>query len=122
MKKRLRKKLRLREFQEMGFHVNFELADYQSSEATDALLDSVIAFAEDNGLFLAGGLGFFYVTARPRHSVTVEQRQLFIEWLMQQQAIIGLQALPLSDAWYVKDEEWVNTLPHELTGRPGLAN
>jgi len=120
MKKRLRKKLRLREFQEMGFHTTFELADYKSPEATDTLLDSIIAFAEANSLFLAGGLNFFYVTAGPRRSVTEAQRLLFTDWLMQQQAIIDLKVLPLSDAWYVKDEEWADALPHELIGRSGL--
>ena len=120
MKKRLRKKLRLREFQEMGFHVNFELTDYQSPEETDAFIDSIIAFAEANSLFIAGGVNFFYVTAGPRHSVTEAQRQLFTDWLTKRQGVIDLQVFSLSDAWYVKDEEWVDVLPHELLGRPGL--
>jgi uncharacterized protein YggL (DUF469 family) len=122
MKKRLRKKLRLREFQEMGFHVNFELTDNQSSEATDTLLVNIIAFAEANGLFLTGGINFFYVTAGPRHSATAAQRLLFTDWIMQQEAITGLQVLPLSDAWYMKDEEWADTLPHELISRPARSS
>jgi uncharacterized protein YggL (DUF469 family) len=120
MKKRLRKKLRLQEFQEMGFHVNFELTSYESLGRTDAFIDNIIAFSEANNLFVAGGVNFFYVTAGPRRSVTEEQRQQFADWLSQQQAVTDLQVLPLSDAWYVKDEEWVDVLPHELIGRPGL--
>ena len=121
MKKRLRKKLRLQEFREMGFHVNFELTNFESIESTDALLADIIAFAEANNLFVAGGVNFFYVTAGPRCSVTGAQRQQFTAWLAQQQAVTDLRVLPLSDAWYMKEEEWVDALPHELVGRPALS-
>jgi uncharacterized protein YggL (DUF469 family) len=120
MKKRLRKKLRLQEFQEMGFHVNYELTDYESPTSTGALIDDITAFTKANRLFVAGGVNFFYVTAGPRRSVTEAQRQLFTDWLAQQQMVTDLQVLPLSDAWYVKDEEWIDVLPHEMVGRPGL--
>lgn len=120
MKKRLRKKLRLREFQELGFHVNFELPNNQSLEEIDMLLNDIIAFAEANSLFIAGGINFFYVTAGPRQSVTEAQRQSSTDWLMQRREVTDLQVRPLCDAWYVKDEEWIDALPHELVGRPGL--
>ncbi|RZK34717.1 MAG: DUF469 family protein [Hymenobacter sp.] len=121
MKKRLRKKLRLREFREMGFHVRFELAANYTQEDTDSLLDNLIDFVEANGLFIGGGLNFFYVTAKPRHSVTEPQRQLLSDWLAQQPLVTELQVLPLSDAWYVQDAEREDALPHELVGRPGTS-
>ncbi len=56
MKKRLRKKLRRGEFQELGFEVRFRAVDDLSDEAFDNVADAFISQAiEANGLICGGG-------------------------------------------------------------------
>ena len=117
MKKRLRKKLRLREFQEMGFQVDFEFVNYPLEPSDWEFYDTVAAFAATNNLHINGIENSFYVTAAPRKSVTPAQHQLMADWLARQPNITDLQVGPLSDAWHITAKEWQNALPHEMVGR-----
>ena len=89
----------------MGFQVNFDFADYPLQEADWQFFNKAVPLAEANSLYLVGGLNSFYVTAVPRQSATEVQRQLLTDWLAQQPEVTNLVISPLSDAWYVKDEE-----------------
>lgn len=100
MKKRLRKKLRLREFQDFVFHVRFDLAIPNTDEANDAFMDKLFPFVEGKNLTINGTINDFYVQPEYRRSTAETDRQLLLEWLAQQPEVINAQIGPLADAWY----------------------
>ena len=56
MRKRLRKKLHVGEFQELGFEVHFQVVDNLSHDAFDAVVDAFIIQAiAAHGLVCGGG-------------------------------------------------------------------
>ncbi|MSS71843.1 MAG: DUF469 family protein [Candidatus Latescibacteria bacterium] len=105
MRKRLRKKLHLGEFQELGFEVSFRVADDLSSDAFDRLVDIFIDQAiEGNGLVCGGGgrppNWSVFVTIDGRGGVTEDHRRAVQQWLASQPEVREVQAGPLIDAWY----------------------
>ncbi|WP_460576767.1 50S ribosome-binding protein YggL [Hymenobacter coalescens] len=100
MKKRLRKKLRLKEFQELGFHASFDLAPAQDDLT---FFDQLIPFVESIGLFIGGGINNFYAVAGHRQSATPEQQQALREWLTQHPQVSNIDIGPLNDAWHSTD-------------------
>ncbi len=104
MRKRLRKKLRRGEFQELGFEVRFRMSSDLREAAFDALIDAFLEQAiEAHGLMFGGGgksewEGF--VTLERRGSATEEHRQLVQRWFESQPHILEYQVGPLIDAWY----------------------
>lgn len=100
MKKRLRKKLRLREFQEMGFKVQFDLNLPDTDEANFAFGDKLIVEVERNHLLMGGGLNDFFVCTDSRRSATEADRQALESWLQQQPEVTATNVGPLVDAWH----------------------
>lgn len=100
MKKRLRKKLRLREFQEMGFSVKFELADLGSDDAYSAFSDRLIEVIEANNLMMGGGINDFFVQTNSRRTATEADRVAIETWLQQQPEVSAINVSPLVDAWH----------------------
>ena len=105
MKKRLRKKLRRGEFQELGFEVRFRAVDNISDEAFDNVVDTFISQAiEANGLICGGGgkkpEWAVFVTLDRQGSATEAHRQAVQQWLATRLEITTTQVGPLIDAWY----------------------
>lgn len=100
MKKRLRKKLRLQEFQEMGFHTDFKLAIPSTREAEDLFWDKLFDFVDAKGFSIGGSMSSFYVTRAGRSSTTEDDREAFAAWLQQQPEILAVKVWPLDDAWH----------------------
>ncbi|MFH1177263.1 MAG: 50S ribosome-binding protein YggL [Acidobacteriota bacterium] len=105
MKRRLRKKMRLREFQEFGFEVTYRLVQELSSEQQlDLLFEFVEEAIEANGLMAAGGGGnpasFFVVSAEDRKSAAEPGRQAVEHWLTAKPQITEFSVGPLRDAWH----------------------
>jgi uncharacterized protein YggL (DUF469 family) len=105
MKKRLRKKLRRGEFQELGFEVRFRAVDDLSGEAFDNVADAFISQAiEANGLICGGGgkkpEWEVFVTLDRRGSATETHRQAVQQWLATRPEVTTSQVGPLVDAWY----------------------
>jgi uncharacterized protein YggL (DUF469 family) len=100
MKKRLRKKLRLREFQEMGFSVKFELSDLANDEAYLAFWDKLVVAIEANNLLMGGGLNDFFVQTNSRRTATEADRESIATWLQQQPEVSAINVSPLIDAWH----------------------
>ena len=98
--RRLRKKLHVGEFQELGFDVRFELraqpGDLHSSAFGDAFIIEAI---EGNGLSFGGGDNEGFVTA-VRGSVTEIQRQAVESWLRARPEVASVLIGPLADAWH----------------------
>lgn len=100
MKKRLRKKLRLREFQDFVFHVRFDLAIPNMDAVNPVFIDKLLPYVEGNGLIINGAINDFYVQPEYRRSATEADRQLLLEWLAQQPEIVNAEVGSLVDAWY----------------------
>jgi uncharacterized protein YggL (DUF469 family) len=105
MKKRLRKKKHLGEFEELGFRVRFRLSpDLRDAERNRLLAEGWIREAiEANELcFGGGGLEVWdgFVTLARGGSATEEHRRLVARWLEAQPAIVEHTVFPLVDAWH----------------------
>ncbi|MDR0281451.1 MAG: YggL family protein [Paucimonas sp.] len=99
--RRLRKKLCVDEFQELGFELNLAFKEDLSDEAIDAFLDAFLAEAMDaNGLDYVGGEDFGLVCSAKRGSVTEEQRASVEAWLKGRNELTNIEISPLLDAWY----------------------
>ena len=101
--RRLRKKLRVDEFQELGFDLSWRFAEGTSEDAMDALLDDLIAevivpnklaFAADGELEWDA-----MICTEALGKCTEEQRQQVESWLSAK-GVLDLEVRPLFDLWY----------------------
>ncbi|MHA6494427.1 YggL family protein [Pseudomonas borbori] len=99
--RRLRKKLCVDEFQELGFELNLNLKEDLSEKAVDAFLEAFLRDAMTaNGLGYVGGDDFGLVCLSKRGSVSEEQRSLVEAWLKGRSEVVDFTASPLMDVWY----------------------
>jgi len=99
--RRLRKKLCVDEFQELGFELKLDLKDDLTVEEIDSFLDQFISEAlEANGLDYVGGEDFGLVCLAERGSVSEEQRAAVESWLKSRSELTKVEVSPLVDAWY----------------------
>lgn len=120
MKKRLRKKLRLREFQEMGFPVKVDLDMPDTDEAYDAFWHRLVGMIEANRLLMGGGLIDFFVCTDSRRTATEADRAVVETWLRQQPEATAINVGPLTDAWYGAGQDLSapgEGLPNSLAAR-----
>ncbi|ODT84978.1 MAG: hypothetical protein ABS69_01445 [Nitrosomonadales bacterium SCN 54-20] len=105
--RRLRKKLHLDEFQQLGFEISFSLPENLDSEKLDDFFDQFITEAiENNDLWFGGGIGGNsggFVTLE-RKSATEEHRERVKSWLSAHPMVADIQIGELVDAWYGHDE------------------
>lgn len=104
MKKRLRKKLRLREFRELGFEVSFRLSDTLDEAGLEQFWDSFIGEAvEARGLMCGGACGRswdVFLSCPGRRSATEGDRQDISTWLQRRSDVSEIWIGPLIDAWH----------------------
>ncbi|WP_415407921.1 YggL family protein [Sulfurovum sp. CS9] len=110
MKKRLRKKKRVGEFQEMGFDVSFDIQKGLTVSEQNAILDDFITQAvEKNGLQFGGGGDIhwqgFIVLNKSRGSVSIHHRKIVQKWLEKNPKISNPHIGELRDVWYGWDSE-----------------
>lgn len=104
MKKRLRKKRHLKEFQEMGFAV-YCTHLCKTDEEQYKLMCDFIEMIEVLHLCVGGGYGKdndmdYFVCYYGRGTVTPIARQQVIDWLENDERINSVKAEQLIDAWY----------------------
>ena len=105
MKKRLRKKLHLGEFQVLGFEVTGALAESVEDAGLDGLLDDLIDFVESRDLVCGSALSprdrsiNMFVERSPR-SCTNEDRDALGAWFRRRPEVASIDVRPLSDTWY----------------------
>ena len=105
MKRRIRKKKRLSEYQEFGFEVSFDIPTGLSVVDRNAILDDFITQAiEANGLQFGGGgdthwQGFVTLNKR-RGSVIEQHREPVRNWLNRNPQISNVSVGDLRDAWH----------------------
>ena len=117
MKKRLRKKKRIGEFQEFGFKVGFRFSSTLTKNTRNDLLDRFIKEAiEDNGLQFGGGGGEtewdgFVALDKTRGSASENHREAVEQWFIQEPEILEYYISTLIDAWYgdfdTVEENWI---------------
>ena len=104
MNKRIRKKHRVGEFQELGFELTFKLVDSLSTDAADAFMDTFVkeAIAHNDLAFFGWGDRSVEgtVITRSRGSVTAEQRAAVDSWLGGREEIASHTLGELADAWH----------------------
>lgn len=103
-KRRLRKKLRLGEFQEFGF--TFELTYDSATTDLDGALDQLIDFVEAQGWVFGGGGNpdeseiTGYLCQAGVGSMTEEDREKTRQWMDAQPWCKNHEIGPLSDCWH----------------------
>lgn len=99
--RRLRKKLCVDEFQELGFELNLDFKEGLDDEAVDAFLEAFLTEAMDgNGLDYVGGDDFGLVCKATRGSVNEEQRAAVEAWLKARPELTRVEVSALLDAWH----------------------
>ncbi|MDM7857331.1 YggL family protein [Thiopseudomonas acetoxidans] len=99
--RRLRKKLCVDEFQELGFEVQLEYPEDTTDETVEAFFsDFIVQAIEANGLALIGGPEYSLVCLAKRGSVSEEQRAAVEGWLKARKEHSSCTVSPLLDAWY----------------------
>ena len=106
--RRLRKKLRVDEFKELGFDLSWDFAEGTTETQIDAILDGFIAEVIDpNKLAFAadGNLQWDGMICTETHGkCTEEQREQVKTWL-EAKGIQNLIVSPLFDLWYGEEGE-----------------
>ncbi|EIK96753.1 hypothetical protein PMM47T1_10780 [Pseudomonas sp. M47T1] len=99
--RRLRKKLCVDEFQELGFELNLDFKENLDDQAIDAFLDAFLTQAMDaHGLDYVGTDDVGLVCTVRRGSVNEEQRAAVEAWLKGRDELTKIEVSPLLDAWY----------------------
>lgn len=102
--RRLRKKLHLDEFQQLGFEVSITLKPNLGIDDLDRFLDEFILDAiEENDLAFGGGTDYGFITTWKRGSASEAHRTIVENWLNQRQEVVSVTLGPLVDAWYPED-------------------
>ncbi len=99
--RRLRKKLHLGEFQQLGFEVSITLQPNLEIDALDRFLDEFILDAiEKNQLAFGGGTDGGFITTWKRGSASEAHRATVENWLGRRPEVVSVTLEPLVDAWY----------------------
>lgn len=108
--RRLRKKLRIDDFQCLGFDVNIKLKEGLAKDASDQVFFDFVDHAiEANNLSCGGGGApgnlHFFVMATNNKSATDTDRANVEAWLKTAVNVESYQVQPLIDAWYPDEDE-----------------
>ena len=99
--RRLRKKLCVDEFQELGCELTLSFVENIDQAAMDAFLDAFLLDAMDaNGLGYVGGEDYGFICLAKRGAVSAEQRAAVESWLKGRSELRGFTLSPLLDVWY----------------------
>ncbi|MDC8785987.1 50S ribosome-binding protein YggL [Roseateles koreensis] len=98
--RRLRKKLRIGEFQELGFEYELTWRVTPSIDVQDRFIDRLLdEVIKPRSLSLGGGVNCGFVTAH-RGNVTDTDRAAFDSWVRRWTDLTCIEVGPLRDAWY----------------------
>jgi uncharacterized protein len=97
--RRLRKKLRIGEFKELGFAVTLAFRENITKQDQNDFLDGLIDEVERHGLAFGGGTEG-YITFMRRGTVTAEHRDAIRKWLSTAPALVRFELGALEDSYY----------------------
>lgn len=99
--RRLRKKLHVGEFKELGIEFTADLKGALSPEAEDRLIDAfLVEIIEPRNLALGGSVTGGFIARFGRGSVSEEDRTAIELWLRARPEYQSVQVSPLMDAWH----------------------
>lgn len=99
--RRLRKKLHLGEFQQLGFEISITLKPNLEVDDLDYFLDEFILDAiEKNELAFGGGTDCGFITAWKHGSASEAHLTVVKDWLSRRSEVVSITLGPLVDAWY----------------------
>lgn len=99
--RRLRKKLCVDEFQELGCELTMNFREGLTEAEADEFVDQFLVEAIDgNGLGYVGGEDYGFVCLSTRGSVSEEQRTQLEAWLKGRKELVDFTLSPLLDVWY----------------------
>lgn len=98
--RRLRKKLCVDEFQELGCELNLNYPDDLGDEALEGFLDQFLEMLIGNDLGYVGGDEYGFVCLGKRGSISAEQRASVEAWLKGRTELSSFELSPLMDVWY----------------------
>jgi uncharacterized protein YggL (DUF469 family) len=99
--RRLRKKLKIAEFQEMGFEYKTELVKAMDDETQSKLIEDLVTeVIEPRALALGGWVHSGFVSKNGLGSVTEEDRAAVNQWLANRAELKNIEVSALMDAWY----------------------
>ncbi len=108
LKRRLRKKFHVGEFQKSGFEVFVNLKSDLNETEFDKFFDDFIDVIEQNRLLFGGGgkesREGFITSAKKVGSPTVEDREKIKFWLAKRDEVIDCEVGDFLDAW--NDTKW----------------
>ncbi len=104
LKRRLRKKFHVGEFQELGFEIFANLKSDLSEMEFDKFYDEFIDVIEENKLLFGGGGGLqdlkgFITSAKKNASPTVENREQIKIWFGKRDKVIDYRFGDFVDNW-----------------------
>ncbi len=102
--RRLRKKLHVDEFRELGFHLRFAFAEEVDPLARLRVWDAFLVEAIEARGLTYGGAETGFVAAE-RGSATEDDRRHVRDWLATRVEAVAVEVGPLVDAWYDDPEE-----------------
>jgi uncharacterized protein len=115
--RRLRKKLRLGEFQQLGFEVSITLKPNLGIDDLYRFLDEfILETIEKNGLAFGGGSDCGFITTWKRESASEAHRTIVENWLSRRQEVVSVALGPLVDAWYHEAELHTNRMKEIQNG------
>lgn len=99
--RRLRKKLCVDEFQELGCELNLVYRNGMEAEAVSDFFRAFLTEAvEANGLGFVGGEEYGFICLARRGSVDESQRSAVEQWLTGRSELASFTLSPLMDVWY----------------------
>ncbi len=99
--RRLRKKLRIGEFKELGFSVEAEIKSSILLDMEDFVVSALLAEVVDPRYLTFGGwIGDGFISCLGRGSVTETDREMILMWLLARPEIETARIGPLVDAWH----------------------
>ncbi|WP_026436510.1 YggL family protein [Acidovorax sp. JHL-9] len=102
--RRLRKKMRVGEFQELGFEYELKVKQALTPEQEEALMNRFLTeLILPRNLAASGWVREGFVMAYLRGSTTEGDRQATQAWLAAQPEVAEVTVSALKDAWYVEN-------------------